>query len=139
MAYPTKRSDEIVQEILERMSNGEPMAQICRDKKMPHPSTWADWCLADQALSIAHTRARDAGHDAIAARLRETARGTGESTGDVARDKLIIDTDLKLLAKWDPKRYGDKLQTEHSGSLTINAELEAKKLAEAIKAADDDI
>ena len=26
------------------------------------------------------------------------------------RDKLIIDTDLKLLAKWSPRLYGDKVQ-----------------------------
>jgi hypothetical protein len=45
----------------------------------------------------------------IAARTRETARGFGDSSGDVQRDKLIIETDLKLLAKWDPKRYGDRL------------------------------
>jgi hypothetical protein len=38
-----------------------------------------------------------------------TARGKGDSTGEVQRDKLIVETDLKLLAKWSPKRYGDKV------------------------------
>jgi hypothetical protein len=42
-----------------------------------------------------------------------TARGKdaqdgGDSSGDVQRDKLIVDTDLKLLAKWDPRRYGER-------------------------------
>lgn len=61
------------------------------------------------------------GYDAIADRVRKTARGKieadgGESSGDVQRDKLIIDTDLKLLAKWDPKRYGEKVTQEHVGA-----------------------
>ncbi len=30
--------------------------------------------------------------------------------------KLQIETRLKLLAKWDPKRYGEKLQTELTGA-----------------------
>lgn len=44
----------------------------------------------------------------MADNLRKTARGIGESSGDVARDKLIIDTDVRLLARWNPKRYGDR-------------------------------
>ncbi len=62
----------------------------------------------------------------IASRLPKIARGQAEdldgstlSSGDVQRDKLIIDTDLKLLSKWDNKRYGDKTQVEHSGGVDV--------------------
>lgn len=69
---------------------------------------------ADQNFSGDIARARQLGFDAIAERIQEIARGTSsESSGDVARDKLIVETDLKLLAKWDPRRYGDK--TLHTG------------------------
>jgi hypothetical protein len=64
---------------------------------------------AHEDVSRAIARAREDGFDAIAASVRMTARGKGESTADVQRDKLIIDTDIKLLAKWDPKRYGDRM------------------------------
>jgi len=33
----------------------------------------------------------------------------------LAHRKLQIDTRLKLLAKWDPRRYGDKQTLEHTG------------------------
>lgn len=33
--------------------------------------------------------------------------------------KLQIETRLKLLAKWDPRRYGDRLDLNHSGQLTL--------------------
>ena len=65
---------------------------------------------ADDDISRAIARAREEGEQSIAFRARQTARGAGDSTGDVQRDKLIIDTDLKLLAKFNPKRWGDKLQ-----------------------------
>lgn len=110
----------MVEAILEGMSKGQTLTSLCAQWDL-HPTTWNDWCADDEGLGIAHAHARDAGYDAIASALRETARGTGESTKDVQRDKLIIDTDLKLLAKWDPKRYGDKQQVEHSGGVTFNA------------------
>jgi hypothetical protein len=60
----------------------------------------------------------------------------GESTGDVARDKAITDFDLKLLAKWSPALYGDKVAlTNHDGTanpmLTLSAAL-ASELADLI-------
>ena len=110
MPAHSKRTPEMVEAILEGMSKGQTLTSLCRSWDL-HPTTWNDWCAADEGLGIAHAHARDAGYDAIASALRETARGTGESTQDVQRDKLIIETDLKLLAKWDPKRYGDKTET----------------------------
>lgn len=108
MGRPSLYTQEIADEICERLSNGEPMAQICRDEGMPAARTVRDWAKQNEALAAAIACAREDGFDTIAARVRETARGKGESTADVQRDKLIIETDLKLLAKWDPKRYGDK-------------------------------
>ena len=81
---------------------------------MPSPWTVGSWAQKLPDLSSAIARAREIGWDSIAWRLRATARGKteeegGESSGDAQRDRLIVDTDLKLLAKWDPKRYGDRM------------------------------
>jgi len=115
MAYPSKRTDAAVDEVLRRLAQGEPLAHIGRDEHLPHPSTWREWCRADEALDIAHARARDDGYDAIASNLLKTARGERPySTGDVNRDKLVVDTSFKLLAKWDPRHYGDNMQLRHA-------------------------
>jgi hypothetical protein len=37
-----------------------------------------------------------------------------DKSGDVARDKLRVETRLKLLAKWNPKKYGDNMQLRHA-------------------------
>lgn len=114
MGRVTTFTQEKADEIARRLSEGEPLAQICRDDGMPDRTTVYRWGEADPEFAQHIARARDNGHDVIAARLRDTARGNGDSTGDVQRDKLIIETDLKLLAKWD-KRYGDRVNHEHSG------------------------
>lgn len=96
-------------QICARLTEGETLTSICKDMKIGI-QTVSDWKKAHPAFDVDFGRARDHGFDAIASRARETARGKGDSDGDVQRDKLIIETDLKLLAKWDPRRYGDKLQ-----------------------------
>lgn len=124
MVMPTLRTPDLEQNILARLSQGEPLAVICRDEGMPHPSTWRDWCDTDQTLAIAYARAREDGFDAIAIEALDIADETKHDTKLVGRDgeehevannewisrsKLRVETRLKLLAKWDPKRYGDAM------------------------------
>jgi len=124
MARPSIYSDEIITAICARLSDGEPMAQICRSDAMPSYSAVWDWMQQYDNVKEAIARARDLGEDVIAAGLRDVARGGVGSSGDVQRDKLIVDTDLKLLAKWNPKKWGDKVQNEVSGAgggpITLN-------------------
>jgi hypothetical protein len=120
---PTKYTDAIAQTIIDGLSRGTPLTVICAEIKVDD-STVRDWQDAREDFSRAIAQARVIGYDLIANRVRRTARGVtlddgGDSTGDVNRDKLIIETDLKLLAKWDPKRYGDKQQVEHSGQIGL--------------------
>lgn len=121
---PSKYTPELVEEICQRIGSGEPLAVICRDDHMPDQATVWRWEQRMPEVSQAIARAREDGWDYIAYRCRLTARGDagGESKSDVKRDKLIIETDLKLLAKWDPKRYGDRQQIEHSGSIASTSD-----------------
>lgn len=123
-------------EIIERLSAGEPLAQICRDAHMPHRRTIYLWMEADEAAKAEFEVARDDGFDAIAADclsiaddgsrdyvVEEDAEGGHRSVVDhdhIQRSKLRIDTRLKLLAKWDPRRYGDKIDLNHGGSIDAN-------------------
>ena len=113
----------IADEICERLSAGEPLAQICRDENMPAASTISDWKTSHPSFSVMFARARDAGYDVIAESCLQIADDSrndfisaeSEKTGvkydaeHVQRSKLRVETRLKLLAKWDPKRYGEKI------------------------------
>ena len=116
MGRPSRYSKAIITKICGQLADGIPLEEICRQPNMPDAQTIYGWSSTKRRpASVPDSvrqdiaRARDLGFDAIANRLRLTARASagGESTGDILRDKLIIETDLKLLAKWST-RYGDK-------------------------------
>jgi hypothetical protein len=114
---------EIADEICDRISSGEPLAQICRDEYMPALRTVYDWQVADEEFSAGIARAREAGFDQIAMDALHIADDNGRDTRLIgpegaereapdhewiSRSKLRVETRLKLLAKWDPKRYGER-------------------------------
>lgn len=125
---PTLYTSDLVDRICERLSVGEPLAQICRDKGMPGLSTVYDWQSADKDISGRFARAREAGFDQIALdALRIADDATSDRATDsegrervdneaIQRSRLRVETRLKLLAKWDPKRYGDRLHQELTGA-----------------------
>jgi hypothetical protein len=121
MGRPSLKTTELVATICERLAMGEPLAAICRDEGMPHPSTVRDWMAADADVSRAIARAREDGEDWLAAECLEIAddgrrdyetKEDGREVVDhdhIQRSKLRIDTRLKLLSKWNPKKYGERL------------------------------
>lgn len=134
MGRPSKYKPELVEEICERLGRGEPLAAICRsDEKFPHRSVVNDWMDANPEVSRLIARARDQGEEWLAAECLEIANTPVEGTettveGDKVTEKradmlghrkLQIETRLKLLAKWNPKKWGDKITQElsHSGSI----------------------
>lgn len=130
MANHAKYSEELFAEIVERLSKGEPLMSICRDKGF-HRSQVTRWRQAKPEFDAAFLEARDEGFDVIATDCMDIADdgsrdykpgeqgGYVPDTDHIQRSKLRIETRLKLLAKWDPRRYGERLGVEHSGTMTL--------------------
>lgn len=132
---PPKYTPELAHEICVRLSDGEPLRKICRDDHMP---TWAavyQWMDRDEDLSLAIARAREAGQDAMAERAyvemydepeRILTEGGGKiDPGYVQLVKARAEITLKMLAKWNPKRYGDRVQLagDAENPLKVEADL----------------
>lgn len=149
MGRPTKRTDEVIDRVLKGLSEGTPLTIICQPDDMPCDDTVRVWAREDKDLSSAIARAREAGFDRIAldaldiaddnTRDTITVRKGGmdvevPDTEWIMRSKLRVETRLKLLSKWDPKRYGDKITQEVSGpdgkpiesTIKITPEIEAE-------------
>lgn len=123
---PSKYDPEIAREMCEMLSEGIPLREICRsDPKFPAWRTVYDWMKKDADLSTAIACARDMGYDAMAEecldiadnanndwmeRLDEDGKQVGWMVNgeNIQRSKLRIETRLKLLAKFNPKKYGDR-------------------------------
>jgi len=123
---PSKWAEPLAAEICRRLSTGEPLAAICRDAHMPHPNSVREWMKARPEFSHAITEAREAGFDALAAECLTIADDTSGDVidsdygprvdnGVIQRAKLKIETRLKLLSKWYPQKYGDKIEIEKTG------------------------
>ena len=130
----SKKSDELIDDIINRISLGEPLRQICRTEGYPSFVAVYEWIRQDPELSLRFARARELGYYAIAEETLDIADNatndymeniepeSGEATGyrlngeHIQRSKLRVETRLKLLAKWSPKKYGDRVHQEITGA-----------------------
>lgn len=144
----TKYTPAIAGEIIRRISDGEALANICRDRKMPAVRTVNDWLHDNAGFAKEYEAARVLGADALAAQAlliaftpqmgKETVK-KGDGTTEVrisdmlGHRRLQVDTILKLLAKWFPQRYGDRVQLEHSGEIGAKTDREIdERIAELL-------
>jgi hypothetical protein len=138
MGRPSTFTQTMADEIAERLGNGEPLAQICRDVHMPALRTVYDWQDKHEDFSASIARARDAGYDHIAADGLKIVDNLEE---DPASRRVRADYRLKLLAKWDARRYGDKLDVTTDGkpiTTEIDETARAMRMAAILKGSDAD-
>lgn len=126
---PSAYTPELANEIAARIAKGEPLRQICRDEHMPHWTVVYDWQTANKDFSLRIAHARELGEEAIAQECMEIADNATndwmEKQGKdgtelyqlngehIQRSKLRIETRLKLLAKWNPRKWGEKVDLNH--------------------------
>ena len=94
---------------------------------MPSVVTVWRWEKADAEFAKRIAHARDAGHDVIAAdalRIADELPEMAVTEGGARRDAAYVSWQknriwarLELLKKWDPKRYGERL--EQTGSVEV--------------------
>ena len=119
-------SQAVADDICDQIADGTPLRVICRIEGMPAWRTVYHWLEERPEFAARFARAREIGFDAIAEECLDiadaveydtvkTEGGDRANTEWITRSRLRVDTRLKLLSKWDPKRYGDKLETTVKG------------------------
>jgi hypothetical protein len=122
--YTQERADAICA----RLAEGESLRAICRDVGISH-SLVLKWAREDEAFCNQYTRAREDGAEADFDGLQDLADEQPEKTatgsvdaGWVAWQKNRIEVRKWSLAKKLPKKYGDKLDLNHGGSVRVFAD-----------------
>lgn len=140
MAYAPEEIAQHKATICERISNGESLRQICDSEEMPAASTVFLWLSSDSAFSEQYAHAREAQADAIFDEIlliaddgrndwmeRKNAddRSIGwmENGEAMRRSQLRIDARKWMAGKLRPKKYGEKLDVEHSGQMDITVNI----------------
>lgn len=119
---------------------GQSLRSICKSNAMPHQSRVYQWLASNEAFQEQYARAREAQADAIFDECLDIA---DEANNDFAVDtegrvkidhdainraRLRIDTRKWMAGKLRPKKYGEKLDIEHNGAITLNITSDDAKL-----------
>lgn len=108
---------EIVDKICEQLAEGTFLAEICRAPGFPAPRTVQEWRDADELINAEIALARETGEERIAWDAIAIVDGKKPVDGvppEAARDKARAEIRLKVLAKFNPKRWGDGIQLRHA-------------------------
>ena len=106
------RSAKLADIIIEELTAGKPLRQICREQGVGKSAVY-DWLDEDAELLGRFARARERGGHEIADECLEIADDREE---DPASRRVRVETRLKLLAKWNPKMYGDTSKLALTGA-----------------------
>lgn len=142
-------SEAVAARLCHWIASGRTLSDFCREQGAPGWTTVHDWLDRHPDFAAQYNRARVLGAHAIAEEVLqiadtpmlgeiETEETWGGDEGEdgspgtskkVVREdmlghrKLRIEARLKLLAKWFPKHYGDKIDVEHKGKLSFDTML----------------
>ena len=134
---PSKYTPELAQEICDRISRGEPLLQICKDDRMPERRTVYDWLERIDGLSAQFARAREEGCDAMAEQslaimdgeplaVFDEAGNKRYDSGSIAWNKNRAEHRLKLLACWNPAKYGSKVAVGGDPGNPVKVEVQSE-------------
>ncbi len=118
----------VIERVLEGMEQYKLSAtKACAAAGVPL-TTLENWIREDSELATRYARARENWIDNMAQEIQDiadapvsyTSQGSVD-TGDVQNRKLQIDTRKWLLSKIASKKYGDKVEVDHTGTVKIDA------------------
>lgn len=116
--------------ICEGLTQGRSLIDVCREINVPD-STVDSWADRDPKFGVRYAYARSRRFARIAEECLTIADDTSQddiidqhgfrrpNKEWIARSRVKIDTRLRLLALWDPKKYGAKL--ELNGEMTTRS------------------
>jgi hypothetical protein len=127
MAAAINWTPELETEIVDWISGGKTLREFGRQDGKPSHDAVYDYQKKNEAFRQRIAHAREIGEDVIAEESLEivdelpTMEISGEGwsktcidPAGVQRNRIRAEHRLKLLAKWNPKKYGERVQNVHT-------------------------
>lgn len=119
--YTDEQINKVFDRIISEIEKGNPLRHALHLKDMPSSQTFFKWIANDEIKSKRYARACEVRADQIFEEILEIAddpredaivtdNGIVMNTEFVQRSKLRIDARKWMLAKMNPKKYGEKVE-----------------------------
>lgn len=113
---PTDYCSKTADDICERLCEGESLRSICLPDDMPARSVVFRWLGKHQEFADQYARAREEQAESLADEIVYIA----DNCEDAAIGRLQVDARKWVSSKLKPKKYGDKITTEITGTLSLS-------------------
>jgi hypothetical protein len=108
-------SQEIADRICEELASGKSMRQVCSVKGMPNRETVRRWELENEEFAAKCARAREVQADVLLDEMEDIEDRTISGEIHPVAARAVLSSKQWRAAKLAPKRYGDKIEHEHTG------------------------
>lgn len=133
MKYTPVEREKLFKKVIKELQSGRSLRQILSDDGMPSRTALYDWLDRDKKYQERFARAMEMGDEVLEeqkleianTRLVETVNEKGfngdaafqkvTTRDNVQRSKLMIETIDKVLARRNPRKYGNKLDVTSAG------------------------
>ena len=106
LTYRELQFENLFATALDRLSLGHQLIDICDDDPRGiHPAEFLKWIKKDKTRYAEFKESQELAAEFLVYAALKAANGN-DSLNDSNRDKLIVDTSLKIAGAWSPKRYG---------------------------------
>lgn len=135
MGRPEIYTQELADLICAELTEGKSLRSVCRQDGMPNKATVFRWLRTRTEFLAQYTRAKEEASDALIEEIldiaddsekdfveHQHADGSTDLKPDyehINRSRLRVDTRKWIASKMKPKKYGEKVETNISGTLEI--------------------
>jgi hypothetical protein len=126
---PSKYSEELIDAICRKVSEGQALLHVCEEEGFPTQTTVFRWLNEKEEFREKYARAREIQIERMAL---DALRIADDPNEDPQSRRVRVDTRKWILSKWAPKRYGDKLEVEQTGEQTIRIRIGGDRPTEFI-------
>lgn len=135
---PSDYTQELADRICEQLAMGVSVRTVCKADDMPNAASVFRWIRSHPEFCEQYTKAKAESADAFGEDMIDIAddgsndwydQQIGElivkkpDTEHIARSRLRIETRKWLASKLKPKKYGERVEVEHSGSIDWMSDL----------------
>ncbi len=106
-------------EVLQWLANGGTLLEFSKKDGNPSIATVHEWKDEDQDFSRLYKIARDKGQEAMLEECQTLCDTEPTDAVQAAWRRLQVDTRMKCLRMWNPARWAERVDMNHSGGISL--------------------